>query len=209
MTTMLYTTVDMLGVIAFAISGVLVAMEKRLDLFGVGIIAMATAIGGGTIRDLLVGDVPVNWMRHAYIVYVILLTTVLAVLFQNRLQNLRKSLFLFDTIGIGLYTLVGIEKGLAAGLSPVICIALGTITACFGGVLRDILCNEIPVIFRREIYASACIAGGILYFVLSAAGIDPGYCNIAGIMTVILIRLLAVRFHIGMPNIYRDRGPAG
>ena len=113
---MLYTTVDMLGVIAFAISGVLVAMEKRLDLFGVGIIAMVTAIGGGTIRDLLVGEVPVDWMRHAYIVYVILLTTVLAVLFQNRLKNLRKSLFLFDTIGIGLYTLVGIEKGLALSL---------------------------------------------------------------------------------------------
>ncbi|MBC2840175.1 trimeric intracellular cation channel family protein [Robiginitalea sp. SC105] len=204
---MLYTVVDLLGVIAFAISGVLVAMEKRLDLFGVGIIALVTSIGGGTLRDLLLGYAPVDWMRHPHIVYVILLTTTLAVLFQSRLKNLRTSLFLFDTIGIGLYTLVGIEKGLDAGLSPVICIALGTITACFGGVLRDILCNEIPVIFRREIYASACIAGGGLYFLFVAAGLSAVYAYVGGIAAVILIRLLAVRFGIGLPNLYRN--PAG
>ncbi len=197
----------MLGTVAFAVSGVLVAMEKRLDLFGVGIIALVTAIGGGTLRDLLIGDVPVTWMREPVYVYVILLTAVVAVIFQERLSVLRRSLFLFDTLGIAFYTLVGIEKGIGAGLSPVICIALGTMTASFGGVLRDLLCNEIPVIFRREIYATACIAGGLLYFLLQAAGLAEPWGYLSAIAAVILIRLLAVRFHIALPDLYRGKPP--
>ena len=200
----LQTTVDLLGTAAFAVSGVLVAMEKRLDLFGVVIIAAVTAIGGGTLRDLLIGNVPVGWMARPEYLYLILVTAVFAVLFQGRLKYLRRSLFLFDTIGIGLFTLVGIEKGLAAGLSPVICVALGTMTACFGGVIRDILCNEIPVIFRKEIYATACIAGGALYFGLLEAGLPETYAYLGGIFLVIAVRIVAVRFHIALPNIYRN-----
>ena len=154
---MFYQTIDILGTVAFAISGVLVAMEKRLDLFGVLIIAFVTAIGGGTLRDLLIGNTPVVWIRDLTYVITIGITVFFGVLFVNQLKYFRKSQFLFDTIGIGLYTMLGIEKGLQAGLSPVICIALGTMTASFGGVIRDILCNEIPVIFRKEIYATACI----------------------------------------------------
>lgn len=142
---MFYFTVDILGTIAFAISGVLVAMEKKLDFFGVLIIAFVTAIGGGTLRDLLIGNTPVVWMRDSVYMITIIITVILAILFVKQLKYLRKSLFLFDTIGIGLYTLVGIEKGVDAGLSPLMCIAIGTITASFGGVIRDILCNEIPV----------------------------------------------------------------
>ena len=201
---MLYQVVDMLGVIAFAISGVLVAMEKRLDLFGVVMVAGVTGIGGGTLRDLLLGNLPVAWTAEPGYIYLILVTTVFAVLFQRRLKYLRRSLFLFDTIGIGLFTLVGIEKGLAAGMSPVICVALGTMTACFGGVIRDILCNEIPVIFRKEIYATACIAGGALYFGLLGAGLAETYAYLGGIFLVIAVRIVAVRFHIALPNIYRS-----
>jgi uncharacterized membrane protein YeiH len=201
---MFYFVIDILGTIAFAISGVLVSMEKKLDLFGVFIIAFVTAVGGGTLRDLLIGSTPVAWMQDSTYVFVILATFVFAIVFRNKLKYFRKSLFLFDTIGIGLYTMVGIEKGLSVGLLPIMCIALGTITASFGGVIRDILCNEIPVIFRREIYATACILGGVGYFLLRKLPFENTYAYLAAIIIVIGIRLLAVRFKIALPSIYRS-----
>jgi uncharacterized membrane protein YeiH len=201
----LYFAADILGTVAFAISGVLVAMEKRLDLFGVGIIALVTALGGGTLRDMLIGNTPVTWTTTPVYMYVILGAVLFAILFQSRLRYLRTSLFLFDTIGIGLYTMVGIEKGVEAGLEPLICVTLGTITASFGGVLRDILCNEIPVIFRREIYATACILGGAGYFLLLKTPIPEAYAYLSGLALVIGIRLLAVRYGIALPDIYKKR----
>lgn len=198
----LYQLVDVFGTVAFAVSGVLVAMEKRLDLFGVLIIAFVTAIGGGTLRDLLIGNTPVIWMRDLTYVIIIPVTMTFTIIFSKQLKYLRTSLFLFDTIGIGLYTLLGIEKGLEANLSPIMCIALGTITASFGGVLRDILCNEIPVIFRKEIYATACILGGALYFILKSSGVVEEYAYVSAILLVILLRILAVRFGISLPSIY-------
>ncbi|MFD0797066.1 trimeric intracellular cation channel family protein [Maribacter chungangensis] len=201
---MFYLVIDILGTIAFAISGVLVAMEKKLDLFGVLIIAFVTAIGGGTLRDFLIGNTPVGWMTTPVYLITITATVIATILFVKQLRYFRKSLFLFDTIGIGLYTMVGVEKGLIAGLSPVMCIILGTITASFGGVIRDILCNEIPVLFRREVYATICILGGVIYFVLIQFPLDPTYAYVTAIVSIILMRLLAVRFKISLPNIYRD-----
>jgi len=203
---MFFQTLDILGTIAFAISGVLVAMNKRMDPFGVLIIAFVTAVGGGTLRDVMVGIEPVSWMRNMTFVYVIIGSAVFAVVFRNFLKHLRRSLFLFDTIGIGLYTVVGIETGLVAGLHPIICIALGTMTACFGGVLRDILCNEIPVIFRKEVYATACIIGGLTYFILRRFLEDQNYLFIVAGLVVIIIRLLAVRFKISLPSLYKADG---
>ena len=200
---MIYS-IDILGTIAFAISGVLVAFNKRMDLFGILIIAFVTAVGGGTLRDLLIGDTPVSWMKNITYTYVVLASAVFAIIFRSKINYLRTSLFLFDTIGIGLYTLVGIEKGIQANLHPIICIALGTMTASFGGVLRDILCNEIPVIFRKEIYATACIVGGIVYFLLIKLPIDSSMVFMISGITVISIRLLVVKFKIGLPNIYRS-----
>lgn len=201
---MFYLVIDILGTVAFAISGVLVAMEKKLDLFGVLIIAFVTAIGGGTLRDFLIGNTPVGWMTTPVYLITITATVIATILFVKQLRYFRKSLFLFDTIGIGLYTMVGVEKGLNAGLSPVMCIILGTITASFGGVIRDILCNEIPVIFRREVYATICILGGIIYFVLIQLPFNTTYAYVAAILSIILMRLLAVHFKISLPNIYRD-----
>lgn len=201
---MFYFVIDILGTIAFAISGVLVAMDKRLDVFGVLIIAFVTAVGGGTLRDLLIGIRPVGWLNAPMHLLIIVITVLLAIIFVKQLKYVRKSLFLFDTIGIGLYTMVGIEKGLAADLSPVMCIALGTITACFGGVIRDILCNEIPVIFRKEIYATVCILGGLVYFLLIQFPIQNTIAYSLAIITIIIMRVLAVRFKISLPNIYRE-----
>ena len=200
---MFYSIIDILGTIAFAISGVLVAMDKKLDLFGVFIVAFVTSVGGGTLRDILIGNTPVGWMREYTYIIIILITVILAILFVNQLKYFRRTLFLFDTIGIGLFTMLGIEKGLTANLLPVMCIALGTITACFGGVIRDILCNEIPVIFRREIYATACILGGLSYFLLVLLPIDSAYAYVGAIAVIIITRLLAVKFRIALPNIYR------
>lgn len=193
--------IDILGVIAFAISGVLTSMKKRMDPFGILIIASVTAVGGGTLRDILIG-VPVAWMRNLTYVYVIIATAILAVVFRNRLTYFRRSLFLFDTIGISLYTLIGIEKALAADFPAVICIAIGTMTACFGGVLRDILCNEIPVIFRKEIYATACILGGTVYFALSETNLSEIVVFIISGAVVILARSLAVYFNLQFPSLY-------
>ncbi|MGS0526906.1 trimeric intracellular cation channel family protein [Zobellia nedashkovskayae] len=201
---MFYFLIDILGTIAFAISGVLVAMDKKLDLFGIFIISFVTAVGGGTLRDMLIGNTPVLWMREPIYITVIAGAVIFSVIFVKQLKYLRRTLFLFDTIGIGLFTMLGIEKGLAADLLPVMCIALGTITACFGGVIRDMLCNEIPVIFRRkEIYATACIMGGISYFVLVLLPFDAAYAYVGAIMIIIVTRLLAVKFGIALPNVYR------
>ncbi|WP_299365734.1 trimeric intracellular cation channel family protein [Winogradskyella sp.] len=201
---MFFQTLDILGTIAFAISGVLVAMNKRMDLFGVLIIAFVTAVGGGTLRDIIVGVTPVSWMQDMIYGYVIVGSTIFAIVFRNQIKHLRRSLFLFDTIGIGLYTVVGIETGLIAGLHPFICIALGTMTACFGGVIRDILCNDIPVIFRKEIYATACIIGGLTYFFLREFLKDQNYLFVIAGLVVIVIRLLAVIFKISLPSLYKS-----
>lgn len=201
---MFFQIIDILGTIAFAISGVLVALSKKLDPFGVFIIAFVTAIGGGTLRDVLIGKTPVFWMLDMTFLYVIAASTLFAVIFRFKLDKLRKSLFLFDTIGIGLYTVVGIEKGMLVGLHPLICIALGTMSACFGGVLRDILCNEIPVIFRKEIYATACIVGGMVYFGLSALDIiENNLVFVISGVVVIVVRLVAVIFKISLPTLYK------
>ena len=175
-----------------------------MDVFGVFIIAFVTSVGGGTLRDVLIGQTPVTWMENMIYVYVIIAATIFSIIFRKRLDYLRVSLFLFDTIGIGLYTVVGIEKGLAIGLHPILCIALGTITACFGGVIRDILCNEIPVIFRKEVYATACILGGITYFVLRELPIDNNIVFVISGSVVIAVRLIAVKFKISLPSLYRD-----
>jgi len=195
---------DILGTISFSISGVLIALRKRMDPFGILIIAFVTAVGGGTLRDVLI-DFPVTWMRNLTFVYVIMGASIFAVIFRKRLGYIRRSLFLFDTIGIALYTVVGIEKGIAAEFAPIICIALGTMSACFGGVIRDILCNEIPVIFRKEIYATACITGGLVYFILLKTPLQEGFVVVIAGLSVILIRLLAVIFKLSLPSIYTKR----
>ncbi|MBO6607126.1 trimeric intracellular cation channel family protein [Psychroserpens sp.] len=201
---MFFQVVDILGTVAFAISGVLVALEKRMDAFGVLIIAFVTAVGGGTLRDMMVGIHPVSWMTNITYVYVIISSTVLAVVFKKQIYYLRKSLFLFDTIGIGLYTVVGIETGIVAELHPIICVALGTMTACFGGVIRDILCNEIPIIFRKEIYATPCILGGFSYFLLREFVADTNFIFVIAGLIVIIMRLIAVRLKISLPSLYKS-----
>ena len=198
---MIFSTLDILGTIAFAISGSLVAIKKNFDFFGVLIIALTTSLGGGTLRDLLIGNTPVTWLTNLQTFYIVIASSFIAMFFRRRLSVFSTSLFLFDTIGIGIFTIVGIEKALTVDLDPVICILLGTITACFGGVTRDILCNEIPVIFRKEIYATACIVGGIMFFILKFLSVNSDLIYIATATTIILIRILAVKYKWAYPQI--------
>ena len=190
----MFHLLDIIGTMAFAMSGALTAMNKKLDPFGVFIIAFVTAVGGGTLRDVMIGRTPVGWMQDLTYVYVIILGFILTILFRKRLDKLRTSLALFDTIGLGVFTLIGIQKGIDYHLHPTICIALGTMTACFGGVTRDILCTEIPVIFRREIYATICILGGIVFFILRKMNLENDLLYLITSSVIIAVRLMAVKY---------------
>ena len=196
----MFHLLDIIGTLAFAMSGALTAMSKKMDAFGVFIIAFVTAVGGGTLRDVLIGRTPVGWMLDLEYVYIIGLAFVLAILFRKKFDRLRTSLFLFDTIGLGVFTLIGLEKGIGIGLHPMICIALGTMTACFGGVIRDILCTEIPVIFRKEIYATICILGGVVFFVLKKFNLNDDFLYLITSSVIISVRLMAVKFKWYLPT---------
>lgn len=190
----MFHLLDIIGTMAFAISGALTAMSKKLDPFGVFIIAFVTAVGGGTLRDVMIGRTPVGWMQDLTYVYTIVFGFILAVVFRKKLDRFRTSLHLFDTIGLGVFTLIGIEEGMAIGLHPIICVALGTMTACFGGVTRDILCNEIPVIFRREVYATICIIGGLVFFALKYFNFNNDVLYLVTSLVIISLRLLAIKY---------------
>ncbi|KVV14131.1 trimeric intracellular cation channel family protein [Flavobacterium sp. TMP13] len=197
----MFELLDLIGTMAFAMSGALTAMNKKLDPFGVFIIAFVTAVGGGTLRDVLIGRTPVGWMLNLEYVYIIILAFFLSILFRKKFDKLRTSLFLFDTIGLGVFTLIGLEKGINVGLHPVICIAIGTMTACFGGVTRDILCNDIPVIFHKEIYATICIIGGIVFFALKEFNLNNDILYLITSIVIIVLRLMAVKFKWYLPSL--------
>ncbi|HTE01509.1 MAG TPA: trimeric intracellular cation channel family protein [Mucilaginibacter sp.] len=195
------TVIEISGTVAFAISGAFSAMQKRLDVFGVLIMGFVTAIGGGTIRDVLIGDTPVSWMRDYQVPLIILGTVIATILFKKYIKTFKTTLFLFDALGLGLFTIIGIQKGISAGLNPGVCVALGTITGCFGGVTRDILLNSIPLIFRKEIYATACIIGGTLYMLL-INHLSVDVVEIVAVTVVCGIRIVAVRYNLSLPKFY-------
>ncbi len=194
--------IEILGTIAFAMSGSFAAMQRRLDPFGVLIIAFVTSVGGGTIRDLLL-DVPIFWMHDMVICSVIFITCIVSMIFKSVEKKFKVTLFLFDSIGLGLFTIVGVQKGMNADLHPLICITLGTITGCFGGITRDILLNKIPLIFRKEIYATACIVGGGIFLALvKYTTLSYAIVQIFTILLIVTIRTLAVKYHWQMPKFY-------
>lgn len=185
-------SLDLIGTLVFAISGTLTAASKRFDLFGAMVIAFVTAVGGGTIRDILIGSQPVGWMTDLNYLGLIIIAVPLSYFFKAYIQKLRRTLFLFDTIGIGLFTILGLQKTLEIGLSPIIAVMMGTVSAVFGGVVRDTLCNEIPLIFRKEIYATACLAGGTLYLGLTQLAFPYELNVFITVLFIIVLRILAV-----------------
>ncbi|WP_318643477.1 trimeric intracellular cation channel family protein [Flavobacterium ardleyense] len=199
----MFFILEIIGTVAFAISGALTAMQKKMDPFGVFIIAFATAAGGGTLRDVMIGSTPVGWMLDLSYIYMIIVGFILAIIFKIQLDKLRISMMLFDTIGLSVFALIGLQKGIDYGLHPAISIGLGTITACFGGVLRDILCAEIPIIFRREIYATLCILGGVVFFVLKKNHVPMDLVYLISAITIAVLRVLVVKFKWSLPTLGR------
>jgi uncharacterized membrane protein YeiH len=199
--------IDILGTFVFAISGVMAAVGRKFDLFGTIILAFVTAIGGSTLRDVLIGQTPVGWMKSDVHVWIILLALPVSYFFLKQLQRLRKTFLLFDTIGIGLFTILGLETALDSGLSPVIAIMMGVVSAVFGGVIRDVLSNQVPLIFRKEIYAFACLAGALVYMGLDYLSIWSELKLVLSILTVIAIRLLSIRYKWSIG--FRPRGTEG
>ena len=187
--------IDLIGTLVFAISGVLASMEKKFDLVGAFILGLVTAVGGGTLRDIMIGTTPVGWMNDLNYIYIVLAALPISYFFRIRILKLRRCMFLFDTIGIGLFTILGLQKTLDVGLAPEIALLMGTVSATFGGVIRDVLSNQIPLIFRKEIYASACFAGGLVFLILEYFFNNYILNMLIAMFVVMVIRYLAVRFH--------------
>lgn len=194
---------DLAGTASFAISGALFAINKKMDGFGIFVIAFVTAVGGGTLRDLLIDAYPITWMADLTYTYTIIVSVIAAILLRKKIGHLSRSLFLFDSIGLGIFTIIGTEIGLQNGFHPIICISLGMITATFGGVIRDTLSNEIPLIFQREIYATACIVGASTYLALNHFGVAEGINQFLTTIIVIAVRLVAVRLKWQLPTFYQ------
>ena len=197
-------TIEIIGTAAFSVAGAFAEKEKKLDIFGIFIIAFVTALGGGTLRDVLIGEVPVKWMLDLSSGLIVLITTISVLIFKNVIKNYHNVLLLFDSIGLGFFTVVGIQTGIALDFHPIICVVLGTITACFGGVIRDISLSNIPLIFEKEIYATTCIFGGAVFFILLKMGVPKMPVEIICLISIVLFRLLAVRYQWQLPRIWKS-----
>lgn len=191
---------DFIGTLAFAISGIRLASAKRFDLFGAYIIGLVTAIGGGTLRDILI-DVPIFWMQNPLYVVCTGLSLISVMIFGKFIIRQHNTWFIFDTIGLGMFTVTGIEKTLNApsGYPFWAAIIMGTVTGAAGGIIRDVLINEEPLVFRTEFYAMACALGGVVYYICHSLGVDNITTGIISGCTVIILRLLAVKYKFQLP----------
>jgi len=196
--------IDYLGTFAFAISGLRLASEKQFDLFGAFIVGLATAVGGGTMRDVMIGVSPF-WLTQWIYLFVVLMAFLAFLFLHKFISQIAQTIFLFDTIGLGLFTIVGFQKTYDAGFPFYACIIMGMCTGAAGGVIRDILINEVPLIFRRDIYAIACLVGGLFYTVAIIYGAPTIIAQSGCALVVILMRLFAVKYHWQLPLLHAYR----
>lgn len=192
--------IEFLGTFAFAISGIRHAAAKHFDWFGGYVCGIAVAIGGGTIRDVMLGTIPF-WMTNPFYMICTALALIFVVIFSKHMEGLRNTWFVFDTLGLALFTIAGIQKSLAFGQPYWVAIIMGCITGAAGGVIRDILLNNEPVIFRKEIYAIAAVLGGITYWMLDSLSVNIELTVILSFTVTCLMRFLAVRFHLSLPTL--------
>ena len=196
--------IELLGTFAFAISGIRHAAAKHFDWFGGYVCGFAVAIGGGTIRDVMLGVTPFWMLDPIYVICtgIALLTIVVFGRFMTRLSN---AWFVFDTLGLALFTIAGIQKTITLGHPFWVAIIMGCITGAAGGIIRDVLLNNVPVIFHKEIYAMASVAGGIAYWLLISLGFRAEVPVMATFVLVCVIRFLAVRYHISLPVLHGEK----
>lgn len=201
----LFTIIEILGTLAFAISGIRLASAKQFDWFGAYVVGFTTAVGGGTLRDLMLSVTPF-WMLNSSYLVVTAAALLIVIVFSRYLVRLNNTFFIFDAFGLGLFTVVGIEKTLAAGFPFWVAVIMGAITGAAGGVLRDIQINEVPLIFRKEIYALACVFGGMVYGICQLAGMTGGTLQIVTAVSVIAARVVSVRFGFCLPSLKQAPG---
>jgi len=190
--------VDYIGTFAFAISGIRLASAKHFDWFGAYVVGLVTAIGGGTTRDILLNITPF-WMEQPSYIVVTGIALLAVLFFGKKLIKLNNTFFIFDTIGLGLFVVVGIEKSIDAGFPFWVTIVMGMITGSVGGIMRDILINELPLIFRKDIYALACVLGGVVFYICTLLNFKAELTQIISAGSVILMRVIAVKYHLGLP----------
>lgn len=198
--------IEVLGTVAFAISGIRLAATKNFDWFGAYTVGLVTAIGGGTLRDLLL-DIPVFWMQTWWYLAVTGLSLAAVIVFRSLLVSRDKILFTFDSIGLALFCVIGIQKTLATGYPMWVATVLGIITGAFGGVLRDILINDEPIIFQKDLYATACLAGALVYWLMMVLGCSPFWQQIACAVTIIALRVLTLKYSLNLPVLDVKRRP--
>ena len=200
----LYSTVmkiiEVLGTFTFVVSGIRQASAKHFDWFGGFVCGIAVAIGGGTVRDVMLGVTPF-WMTSSLYMSCAVLALLFTVVFSRSLKKLDNAWFVFDTLGIGLFTVAGIQKTLECGHPFWVAIIMGCITGSAGGVMRDVFLNNIPVIFQKEIYATACVAGGFIYWGLALLNLSVTWMAAITFVVVCSIRFLAVKYHITFPTL--------
>ncbi len=199
MSNLLYP-LELVGTFFFAISGALAIQDHHDDLFGAGFLGFVTAIGGGTLRDMMLGSYPLVWIGDIYFLYAIFAGVIVAYIFYQSLIRLKRTFLVFDALGISFFTVLGVEKALSLGVRPEIAAIMGMFSAIMGGVIRDVLTNATPVLFRKEIYATACLAGAILYLILFRTGIDHNLNMVLSILLIFSIRLLAVKYNLALPS---------
>lgn len=195
--------IEFVGTVAFAISGIRLASAKEFDWFGAIVVGFVTAVGGGTLRDLLLDQTPF-WLQSSVYLWGTILAFVFVVFFRKYLIHLNNTIFWFDCIGLALFTIVGFEKALLLNFPYWVCIVMGTITGIFGGIIRDMLINEIPIIFRKELYAFACLVGGVVYTIFIELGVNLLITQIVVFIIVVLVRVLATRFHWQLPILKKE-----
>ena len=192
---------ELIGTFFFAISGALAMQDKEHDWFAAAFTGFLTAIGGGTIRDMMLGSYPLVWIGDINFLYAVLIGVGAAILFFRLFIRLRRTFMLFDTLGISFFTILGVEKAIGLGVQPEIAAIMGMFTAVMGGVIRDTLTNELPVIFRKEIYATACLAGAIVYLLIDIhTPLERNYNLSISILVIICIRLVALKFKLALPG---------
>lgn len=192
---------ELFGTFFFAISGAMAMHDRDHDWFGAGFTGFLTAIGGGSLRDITLGSYPLVWIGDINFLYAIIAGILVALVFFSKLLRLKRTFFLFDTLGIAFFTILGVEKALSLGVRPEIAAIMGMFTAVMGGVIRDVLANETPVIFRKEIYATACLAGAVFYLLLNfQLHVDRNINLLASSAVIIVIRVLAVKYKLALPG---------
>lgn len=194
--------IDLIGTLVFAVSGALAASDKNMyrDIFGVTFTGFVTAVGGGTLRDMILGVRP-TWVVDGNYLIAITLGVIIAISFKYYILKYRRTFFLFDTLGIALYTVVGVQKALFYDVAPLAAIIMGMFSAVMGGVIRDTLINEVPLIFRKEIYATACLSGAAVFVLLKLLNVDDNMNSFISVGVIILIRTISVKYQLTLPKV--------